>query len=120
MTKLSVAQMRHKIPVSDSTTRWRQKREDLHIQNHDRNNSHNINITIQDDDSVVHRGDYRLLPDQSGCSIALLSAGQYTVFAAVDETNHATADVHVSDSHTQTIYIKITADSVKIRQGLPQ
>jgi len=118
MTQLSVPRVRHKLPIADRSERWRRKKEDLHIENHDSHNSHDIGVVIRASGSVVHRGDYHLLPDQSGCSVTLVPAGRYTVTATLDDREEATAELRVSDHLDKTICIDVTANSVTIRQGI--
>lgn len=119
MTQLSVAQVRHKLRIPDSTERWRRKKEHLHIQNHD-DTSHDIEVTIRANNTEVHRGEYHLFPDQSGCSVNVVPAGCYTVTATVDDTDRATAQLRVSNHIDETICIDIADSAVSIHQGLQQ
>lgn len=118
MTLPSVARVRNKLPIPDSTERWRRKKEHLHIQNRDTRASHDIDVVIRTDEAVVHRGEYHLLPDQSGCSVNVVPPGSYTVTATVDGTDRATATLRVSDCLDGTICIQVAESSVSIHQGL--
>lgn len=118
MTQLTVSRVRDKIPVDERAKRWRQKKEDLHLKNLDQHSSHDIDVVIRTDGSVVHRGEYHLLPGQSGCSVNLVPAGRYTVTACVDETDRATTELRVSDHRDRTICIEVEPSSVDVRQGI--
>jgi hypothetical protein len=118
MTQLSMPGVRHRLPIAGRSERWRRKKEDLHIENHDPNTSHDIAVTIRANGSVVHRGDYHLLPDQSGCSVNLVPVGRYTVTATLENKEQATAELRVSDHINETICIDVTENSVSISQGL--
>lgn len=120
MTQLTVPRVRHKLSLTDSSERWRRKKEHLHIQNHDTHTSHDIDVVIRASESVLHHGEYHLLPEQSGCSVGLVPAGEYTVTAIVDGDDRMTADLSVSDHLDGTICIEVTDSSVSIHQGLQQ
>lgn len=118
MTQLSAAGVRHRLRIRDSTERWRRKKEHLHIQNRDPDTSHDVDVTIRADDDVVHRGEYHLLPAQSGCSVNVVPAGRYTVTASVDDSDRATAELRVSNHIDETICIEVADSAVSIHQGL--
>ena len=106
------------LPLIDSTTRWRLESEDLHIHNHDHASSYDITLDIRDGEATKHHGEYHLLPDQSGSSVNLLPAGEYTVAATVDGQLSKTAVIEVSDEPDQTIVVEIINGNLKITEGL--
>jgi hypothetical protein len=106
------------LPLIDSTTRWRLESEDLHIRNHDHASSYDITLDIIDGEETKHHAEYHLLPDQSGSSVNLLPAGEYTVAATIDGQLSKTAVVEVSDEPDQTIVIEIINGKLKITEGL--
>ena len=59
-----------------------------------------------------------MLPDQSGSSVNLLPAGEYTVVATLDGRLSKTAVVEVSDDPEQTIVIEVINGALKITDGL--
>lgn len=119
MPQLMAPRLRETVSGVTRAERWRRRSEDLHICNRDTDSSHDIEVEIRDGDSIVHRASYRLLPDQAGSSVNLLSAGRYQVTATVDGVARDTAGIRVSDSPKQTIYIEIREESVSVGNGPP-
>lgn len=108
----------HAPETTDDSTRWRLESEDLHVRNHDRRTEHDVRLEIRRDDELRHRGEYHLLSDQSGSSVNLLEAGEYTVSATVDDAASETATVRVSDDPNETIVVEIINGAVRITEGV--
>jgi hypothetical protein len=106
------------IPMVNSSTQWRLESEDLHIRNHDQATKYEITLEIKQDGETQHHAEYHLLPDQSGSSVNLLPAGEYTVVASLDGRVSKTAIVDVSDEPAETIVIEIINGNLKITEGL--
>jgi hypothetical protein len=109
---------RRHIPLGNGSTQWRLESEDLHIRNHDQANDYDISLEIKQAGETHHKAEYRLLPDQSGSSVNLLPAGEYTVVATLDGRLSKTAVVDVSDDPGETIVIEVINGSLKITDGL--
>jgi len=103
--------------VLGSTAAWRRRREDLYVHNDSSGTTHEVRITVRDDDGVCHEETYRLAPGQSGCSLDLLSGGQYTVTATLDDGPEATGTALVGDAQARTIVVELTDGDVTVEQG---
>ena len=101
------------------TARTRRGREDLHIRNHDRTSAYDIRVRIEQSGDPRHRGEYHLRPEQSGCSLTLLSPGEYTVTATLPDGPTARAVVAVSDAPDETIFVAIRDGTVSVAEGVP-
>jgi len=106
------------LSTTDTHARWRLESEDLHIRNRDLTVAHDVQVTIRRDDEVYHAADYRLRPGQSGSSVNLLPAGEYTVRASIDDAFAKTAVVRVSDEPDATIVLEIRDGSLRITDSV--
>ena len=95
------------------SSQWRQRREDLRVENRD-DTSRAVTVEIRDGQESQHRATYELAPEQSGSALTLLTDGEYQVTATVDTDRENSSVVHVSDAPDETISIEINGGYVAI------
>lgn len=104
--------------LSTDSERWRLAREDLHIRN-TTEAKHDVAIKIYNEGECCHTAHYRLLPDQSGCSVNLLQDGCYKIRAVLDQQYESVGAVTVTSEPEQTAFIRIQNNEIMIEEGVP-
>jgi len=94
-------------------SQWRQRREDLRVENRD-DTSRAVTVEIRKGQESQHRATYELAPGQSGSALTILTTGEYQVTATVDTDRQDSTVVPVSDSPDETISIEINGGHVEI------
>ena len=106
-------QMIGRLRQPSRSSQWRQRREDLRVENRD-DTSRAVTVEIRDGQESQHRATYELAPEQSGSALTILTDGEYQVTATVENGRRDSGVVHVSDAPDETISIEINGGDVGI------
>lgn len=98
---------------SSRSGQWRQRREDLRVENRD-DTSRAVTVEIRDEQDSQHRATYELAPEQSGSALTILTDGDYQVTATVENGRRDSGVVQVSNAPDETISIEINGGDVTI------
>jgi len=106
------------LPLPGRSARRRREREVLRICNRDETTAYDVEIAVRQAEEWCHRGEYRLRPRQAGSSMTVLSAGEYTVTAAIADDD-ARAVVTVSDAPSETVFVAVRDGRITVSKGVP-